>query len=116
LPDTDPFTGEEDLANNKPMDPSIEDWLIQIRKKLETNADHYPTDANQIAYILTRIKGDVKKHIQPRLRVDVLNPFRTVEEIFTILERAYSDRMFKRLQRLLKLFKVARVSSQHSRL
>jgi hypothetical protein len=25
LPDTDPFTGEEDLANNKPIDPSIED-------------------------------------------------------------------------------------------
>jgi hypothetical protein len=91
LPDTDPFTGEEDLANNKPIDPSIEDWLIQIRKKLETNADHYPTDANQIAYVLTRIKGDAKKHIQPRLRADVLNPFRTVEEILTILERAYSD-------------------------
>jgi hypothetical protein len=53
LPDTDPFTGEEDLVNNKPIDPSIEDWLIQIRKKLETNADHYPTDASQIAYVLT---------------------------------------------------------------
>jgi hypothetical protein len=53
LPDTDPFTGEEDLTNNKPIDLSIKDWLIQIQKKLETNTDHYPTNTNQIVYVLT---------------------------------------------------------------
>lgn len=55
--------------------------------KLESNADHFPTEKLQIAYIQTRVEGLALSHLAPRMRENSPRPFKTGEEIMEYLEK-----------------------------
>lgn len=72
-------------------DPDIDDWLVQMRGKLEANADHMPTERQQMVYVQSRVGGLAMKHIQPRLRADAMIRFVTAQEMFDHLEAIFGD-------------------------
>jgi hypothetical protein len=65
-------------------------WLSRMKNKLETHADHYPTEKSKIANAESRIGGDAIEHITPRM-IDTSNRFQTVEEIFAYLHQVFGD-------------------------
>jgi len=62
-----------------------------MQLKLEANQDHFPTQALQIGYIQSRIAGTTALHINPRLCPTTANKFKTVDEIFKVLDKVFSD-------------------------
>jgi hypothetical protein len=72
-------------------DPKFEDWLTRIKDKLLVNADHYPTDQIQRAYVIGRIGGEAATYIAPRLRPDSSDPYQTVADLFRHLSDIYED-------------------------
>src|SRR5436189_4306178 len=46
-------------------DPTFENWKLQIRGKLQVNADHFPTDEARMAYVFSRTGGDAQGHLWP---------------------------------------------------
>jgi hypothetical protein len=58
-----------------------------MKNKLETNADHYPTEKSKITYAKSRMGGE---HITPRM-INTPNRFQTVEEIFVYLHQVFGD-------------------------
>jgi len=72
-------------------EPAYDDWLAKMQSKLEANQDHFPTQALQIGYIQSRIAGTAALHINPRLRLTVVNKFKTIEEVFEVLDKVFSD-------------------------
>jgi TolA-binding protein len=77
------------LTNGK--EPAYDDWIAKMQSKLEANADHFPTQALQIGYIQSRVAGTAALHINPRLRPNAANKFKTIEEIFEVLDKVFSD-------------------------
>ena len=69
----------------------IDVWKSKMVKKLTANADHYPTEALRIAYVDNRMDEEVYKHLTARSRIGARKPFATAEEIFEVLQKAYSD-------------------------
>ena len=51
------------LADRK--DPTFKSWKLQIQGKLQVNADHFPTDEAQMAYVFSQTGGDAQGHLQP---------------------------------------------------
>ena len=47
---------------------SFDDWKLRVKDKLRFNANHYPSDAFQVAYIVTRLGGEAVQHTLPRRR------------------------------------------------
>ncbi|ELR02738.1 hypothetical protein GMDG_05684 [Pseudogymnoascus destructans 20631-21] len=72
------------------IEPAYDDWSIKIKMKLEANLDHFPTPALQMGYVQSRLGGKASSHINPRLR-STQNKFQTVEEMFEVLDRVFSD-------------------------
>ena len=62
-----------------------------MTKKLIANANHYPTEALHMAYVDSRIDGNVYKHLVARSRIGARKLFAMAEEIFEILQKAYED-------------------------
>ena len=87
-------------------DPKFEDWLARIKDKLQVNADHYPTDQIQRAYVLGRIGGDTARDIAPRLRADSTNPIQTLADLYQHLTDLYEDpnRLFNAKGEFKKLY------------
>ncbi len=83
LPDPPIFTDGKD--------PTIDDWLSAMRNKLEGNADWFPTDVQQKAYVRTRIGGDAMKHLTARFFKDSIKPYTTADEIFDDLYQIFGD-------------------------
>lgn len=69
----------------------IDARLGKMRRKLEANADHFPTEQMHIAYVESRVEEDAHKHIAARSRPEARNPFTTAEEVFAVLFKAYGD-------------------------
>src|SRR6202035_4011472 len=42
------------------LDPACECWKIQIRAKLSVNADHFANNAARIAYVFSRMSGNMQ--------------------------------------------------------
>lgn len=72
-------------------DPDIDNWLVQMRGKLEANVDHMPTDRQQMVYVQSRVGGLAMKHLQPRLRADAVIRFANAEEMFGLLDGVFGD-------------------------
>jgi hypothetical protein len=72
-------------------EPAYDDWIAKMQSKLEANQDHFPTPALQISYIQSRVVGTATLHINPRLRPTTTNKFKTVDEIFEVLDKVFSD-------------------------
>ncbi|KAJ9247530.1 hypothetical protein DTO280E4_4177 [Paecilomyces variotii] len=71
--------------------PKFEDWVVQMKSKLKTNADHYYYD---------------NESLRPRFREESAHPYKSADEIFTYLQVIFHDpsrrwnanRQFTRLQ------------------
>ena len=46
-------------------DPTFKSWKLQIQGKLQVNADHFPTNEAQMAYVFSQTGGDAQGHLWP---------------------------------------------------
>lgn len=83
LPDPPIFTDGKD--------PSIDDWLGQMRRKLRIDEDRYPSDEDQIAYIYARVGGLAAKHLKLYSRVGAEKPCANACEAFDAMEFLFGD-------------------------
>ena len=67
LPDPPIFNGTDRTK--------FEDWKLRILDKLSLNKDHYPTDAFQINYVISRLGGKASEHTVSRRRALTTNPY-----------------------------------------
>ena len=79
------------LTNSYAAGFNIDIWESKMVKKLTINADHYLTKVLRMAYVNSRVDGEVYKHLAARLRINARKPFATAEEMFEILQKAYSN-------------------------
>ncbi|EEH39769.1 hypothetical protein PAAG_01958 [Paracoccidioides lutzii Pb01] len=70
-------------------EPIFENWLSRMRRKLEVNADHFPTEKSRVAYIENRTEGKAVRHLAPRMTNDHPENFETAEEVFEYLQGIY---------------------------
>lgn len=80
-----------EFDGSKEMRPTFDAWLSKLKSKLERNRDHYPTDADQMAYVETRVSGLAHKHLAPRMKEGASNQFQTAKEMLETLTQAYGD-------------------------
>ena len=73
------------------VDPTWEDWLSKIDRKLFVNEDHYPTGAAEIAYILSRLGGKAVAFTANCSRRHATNYYTSTEDLFTHLASAYEE-------------------------
>ena len=66
-------------------------WESKMVKKLNVNANHYPTKALCMAYINSCMDGEAYKHLAVRSRIGAQKPFATTKEMFEVLQKAYSN-------------------------
>ncbi|KAJ9201131.1 hypothetical protein DTO021D3_9021 [Paecilomyces variotii] len=87
--------------------PKFEDWVVQMKSKLKTNADHYyDNESLRIAYVQSRLGGKAMAYAGPRFREESAHPYKSADEIFTYLQVIFHDpsrrwnakRQFTRLQ------------------
>lgn len=73
------------------LDPTFENWVIQVVGKLEVNSDHYPSAHAQMLYVFGRTSGDAQKHLQARYRVGAINRFQTAQGMIDHLASIYTN-------------------------
>ena len=73
------------------VDPTWEDWLSKIDRKLFVNDDHYPTRAAEIAYVLSRLGGKAAAFTANRSRRHATNYYTGAEDLFTHLASAFEE-------------------------
>ena len=83
LPDPPLFTDGKD--------PSINQWLSKMRGKFEINWDHYPSERSKLIYAENRVGGKALQHLEPRLRLNSVTPFTTIDDLFNHLEDIFGD-------------------------
>lgn len=76
---------------NDGREPRFEDWLLLMSQKLAANADHFNTPQLRMAYVASRCDGRARKHITPRMRDDVVNPYTDSKDILDHLKMIYND-------------------------
>lgn len=62
-----------------------------MSQKLTANADHFDSPQLRIAYVASRCEGKARKHITPRMREDVVNPYIDSKDILNHLKTIYDD-------------------------
>jgi hypothetical protein len=73
------------------IDPTYEDWVLLMKRKLKGNADQYSTPDLRITYVVGRTKDQARKHLVPRLKDNAIDPYTDAEDIFEYLETIYQD-------------------------
>ena len=92
IPDPEVFT-------NGVKESQFKHWLLQIKGKLVANADHFPTEAQQITYVQSRVDGDTMDHLTSCLHCDAVIRFTTAQQMLKCLEAVYGDTNRKRNSR-----------------
>jgi hypothetical protein len=59
--------------------------------KLKGNEDWYPTEQDRLRYIFSRLEGSAQQQVISRVRLDGSIDFTSIEELWTVLERAFGD-------------------------
>ena len=85
LPDPPMFT------NGHATEFNINVWESKMVKKLTVNANHYSTEALRIAYIDSRVDGEIYIHLVAKLRIGAWKTFAMAEKMFEVLQKAYRD-------------------------
>ncbi|CAF9942182.1 MAG: hypothetical protein ALECFALPRED_009557 [Alectoria fallacina] len=67
----------------------FEDWKLRIQNKLLLNRDHYPTDAFQINYVISRLAEKANEHTISRRRKCTATPYNTAQDILNQLNDLY---------------------------
>jgi Zinc knuckle len=71
------------------IDPTFENWRIQIRGKLRVNHDHFPSEEAKMLYLFGRTTGDAQKHLQAKFEDDSPVRFTSVNEMLQHLAAIY---------------------------
>jgi hypothetical protein len=72
-------------------EPRFDYWQMQIKQKLDANADHFSSPALRLAYVTGRCSGDAMKHIAARMRVDSADRYKDAPDVFEHLDSVYGD-------------------------
>ena len=75
------------LTNNK--EPTYENWKLEIKAKLQVNADHFDGLEARMAYVFSRTGGDAKTHLQSQYDEESADPFTSVEGMISHLGSIY---------------------------
>ena len=94
-----PMTRFEHLSPEVPDPPLLTDgesptwmeWHQGIQYKRTQNADHFPTQAAEVQYVLSRLSGNAYRLLEFRTRPGSENPFTSVSEIFEALGGIFDD-------------------------
>ena len=75
------LSDEKALADNN--ENEFENWLNEMKNKLQNSVDWYSIETNKIDYVRFQltIDDDVVKHVWTRLRFDSDKFFQTIEEV-----------------------------------
>lgn len=65
--------------------------MAQMTGKLESNADHFPTEKLQMGCIQNRVEGLALSHSEPRTRKNSPRPFKACDDIMEYLEKGFED-------------------------
>ena len=87
LSDSPVFTDEKNLT--------WEVWETKIQDKLKVNADYYSTALSQIAYIVSRVKGNTAEHIHARCRDGATKLYTSINKLLKHLASIYEDQDIK---------------------
>jgi hypothetical protein len=82
------------------VEPTFENWKLQLQDKLEINADHFLTPRARMAYVFSRTGGDAQTHLRPRYSTDAMDPFTDEQELIEHLSNVYEDPFKSRNARL----------------
>ena len=63
------------------------------------NADHFPTEAQQMTYIQSCMGGNTMGHLTPHLHCDVIIRFIIAQQMLKCLEAVYGDPNWKKNSR-----------------
>ena len=72
-------------------EPKFDDWMAQMKGKLNANADHYSSNLLQVAYVQSRLGGRTARHAAPRFQEDSVNQYQTADEVFKHLKSIFFD-------------------------
>ncbi len=72
-------------------DSIIDDWLSVMRNKLKENANWFPIDIQQKAYVRIRIEDDAMKHLITRFFKNSIKSYTIANEIFDDLYQIFDD-------------------------
>jgi hypothetical protein len=73
------------------IDPTFDNWKLQLRDKLEVNADHFPSIRARMAYVFGRTGGDAQTHLRPRYAEESADAFESDEGMVAHLASIYED-------------------------
>ena len=110
LVETDPkrsaWTGKSSILGDG-KDPTIRQWIKEIRDKFRDNADHFKDEDALMSYVYRQTEGKAKNHLEPRYRTERANEFADSEEMLTYLSTVMGDpqeaRKAKRKYRKMKM-------------
>ena len=77
-----------------------------MRRKLQSNQDHFPTEDITLAYAEGRIGRQAATYTEERFKEDATKPYKTVEDLFKHLHMIYTDlnRLFIAKNKFKKLY------------
>lgn len=87
FPDPPIFTGEGE--------PEFEAWYLNMWDKLNANSDHYETESQKAAYVISRTGGPAQSHINS-YRIEDPSYFGNSESVFQALKDVYEEADRKR--------------------
>lgn len=71
------------------IDPTFENWRIQVRGKLRVNHDHFPSEEAKMLYLFGRTIGDAQRHLQAKFEDESPVRFTSVNEMIQHLAAIY---------------------------
>ena len=71
------------------IDPTFENWRIQVRGKLRVNHDHFLSEEAKMLYLFGRTTGDAQRHLQAKFEDESPVRFTSVDEMIRHLAAIY---------------------------
>jgi hypothetical protein len=73
------------------VNPTFDNWKIQLQDKLKVNTDHFPTEEARKAFVFACTGGDAQTHLRPRYSDDSVDPFLLAKDMIGYLASIYKD-------------------------
>lgn len=70
-------------------DPTIDQWLFNMRAKFEFDSDHYFSESNKLMYAKGRVGGKAQEYLEAYLHSNSLTSFSNVEDLFAHLQHIF---------------------------
>lgn len=70
-------------------DPTIDQWLFNMRAKFELDGDHYSSESNKLMYAKGRVGGKAQEYLEAYLHSNSLTSFSNVEDLFAHLQHIF---------------------------